>query len=671
MKLVRWLLPLVSLAIVLLVTMWDVGGERMGPGPLHPVHAALPELTGGDHCEACHQAGQGINVAACTKCHAPIDRQMQTATGLHGNLPAAQRARCELCHSEHHAELAPLIAGHAFALAGYTDSASYDHKHIDFRLTGAHMGVLCIGCHIGSDGAEPPAGGRYLGITQTCTECHEDVHRTAFGKDCESCHGQEQPWPETPGFRHESFALQDAHRKVACAECHATDTVHDVAALKEKVQPTRTCVECHSNPHVLHTTAKVAAVRLETADDCARCHQATEWKQAHVTPEEHAELGFALRGAHATAECASCHGAGEVATRWAGKAPQLAACSACHEHPHREPMMAAATTVKGPAGGCADCHLDADLKFTEGRMTAEQHAATEFPLTAPHTDVACAKCHIGTEPGERYRMPARMPETCTACHADAHAGQFAGQPGFAECTACHVTTRFLPHAFSTSMHGKTKFPLTGSHDAVACAACHREVKDGVRVFHGTASVCAACHDDVHKGLFDGKDRPPVVDGRSGCARCHDTKAFAPVTAGFDHGRWTGYQLLGAHAPLACTKCHPAGRSASTTGATASPHLRKAAGTTCVSCHSDRHAGQFDVGGPIDCSRCHDNDTWQHLRFDHQRDSRFPLDGQHVKVACAKCHVSYQTSSGPIVRYKPLGTTCGDCHQLGKSGEVVK
>ena len=43
----------------------------------------------------------------------------------------------------------------------------------------------------------------------------------------------------------------------------------------------------------------------------------------------------------------------------------------------------------------------------------------------------------------------------------------------------------------------------------------------------------------------------------------------------------------------------------------------------------------------------------------------------MKVACAKCHVGYQTGSGPIVRYKPLGTACGDCHKLGKSGEVAK
>ncbi|MBL8730157.1 MAG: cytochrome c3 family protein [Planctomycetes bacterium] len=662
MRLVRWLLPLVSLAIVLLVTLWDLGGERMGPGPLHPVHAARPELTGGGNCEACHQAGQGIAVAACTKCHTPIERQMQGGIGLHGNLPAAQRARCELCHSEHHGEVAPLIAGHAFALAGYPDRSTYDHRHVDFRLTGAHTGVLCIRCHIGADGAEPPPGGRFLGITQACTECHEDVHRAAFGKDCESCHGQERPWPETPGFRHEAFALQDAHQKVACTECHAPGTVRDVKALQEHGQPVRRCVECHADPH--GATAAPTALQLHDTSDCARCHQATKWAAARPTPAQHAAFGFELRGAHATAACASCHGDHATAARWSGAAPALAACSACHEHPHTPALMAAATAAQGPAAGCADCHLDADRTFADGRMTAAQHAATPFPLVAPHGDVACDTCHTGTRRSERF--PGRMPEHCTACHHDAHAGQFAGEPGFAECTACHVPTRFVPHAFSTAMHGRTKFPLTGAHDAVACAACHLEVKDGVRTFHGTAGECAACHDDVHEGRFDRRDRPQVVDGRRGCARCHDTAAFVPVAADFEHGRWTGYPLQGAHAPLACTQCHPAG-----TGGAASPHLGKAAGTTCAACHHDPHAGQFAAGGPTDCARCHDDTSWHELRFDHQRHSRFPLDGRHVKVACAKCHVGYQTGSGPIVRYKPLGTACGDCHKLGKSGEVAK
>ena len=41
-----------------------------------------------------------------------------------------------------------------------------------------------------------------------------------------------------------------------------------------------------------------------------------------------------------------------------------------------------------------------------------------------------------------------------------------------------------------------------------------------------------------------------------------------------------------------------------------------------------------------------------------------LDEVHVALDCAKCHKSYETAAGPLVRYRPLGTTCGDCHTLG-------
>lgn len=664
MKTVRWLLPLVSLAIVLMVTLWDLGGERLGPGPLHPVHAALPELAGGAHCDACHRSGEGIAATACTKCHPAIDAQLQADTGLHGSLSAAHRARCELCHSEHHGEAAPLIADHAFALAGHADRSSYDHRHVDFRLTGAHDGVACERCHVGCDAAQPPPGGRFLGITQACTECHDDVHRTAFGSDCESCHGQQQPWHETPGFRHATFPLLDSHRRVACADCHAAGTAHDVQSLQQQPQQPRQCVQCHADPHGATTTR--TALRLADSSDCRRCHDATRWAAARPTPVAHAAFGFPLRGAHATADCATCHGDARSKARWTGAAPDPAACSVCHEHPHRAPLLVAATAVAGPADGCADCHLDSDRTFAEGRMSAAQHAATGFPLTEPHADTACTKCHAGSEPRQRFADPPRTAERCSVCHADAHAGQFTADARYAQCTACHAAARFVPHAFSTTMHGDTAFPLTGSHDAVACTACHSELVDGVRRFHGTARACAACHDDVHRGLFDRAGLPQQIAGRDGCARCHDTRAFAPVTDDFDHGRWTGHTLEGAHTALRCAQCHPQG-----TGGPKSPQLGKAAGRTCNACHADPHAGQFRSDGATDCNRCHTSRSWQELRFDHQRDSRFPLDGQHVQVACTKCHPSYPSGSGPVVRYRPLGTACGDCHRLGKSGEVVK
>ncbi|MEO6593834.1 MAG: cytochrome c3 family protein [Planctomycetota bacterium] len=661
MKLIRWLLPIASLACVLLFTLWDMRRASTGPGPLHASHTAVAALEQGTKCEACHRSGAGVDAKACMQCHAAIGAQAAARTGLHGSLSAEQLARCETCHSEHHGSSVPLIAPHAFARAGIADVAAYDHRHVQFHLNGAHSKLACVNCHNQADSVEPSVPARYLGLSQSCATCHEDVHRSAFGKDCESCHGQEQPFSAVPKFPHTVFALSGAHARVACAACHEPESAHDVATLRQQPVAARECVACHANPHDAAPAAKV--LHLRDAQDCARCHAATRWNEARPTADAHAAYGFALRGAHATADCAACHGNAARAPRWSGPSPELAACSACHEHPHGPALMAAATAVQGPAAGCADCHADADAHFAQGRMNAAQHAASGFTLTAPHGDLACGACHLGTQRSERF--PGRAPEDCRGCHRDVHGGQFPAAQ-FAQCTDCHATTHFMPHGFGTAAHAKTKFPLTGAHDAVGCAACHREVKDGGRTFHGTAGECAACHTDVHAGLFDRKGRPARVGGRQGCARCHDTAAFEPVVADFDHELWTGYELASSHARLVCNKCHAVG-----TGGPQSPRLGKVNGTTCNACHQDAHAGQFALGGATDCACCHTASAWPELHFDHQRQSRFALDGLHEKLACAKCHLGYTVGTSTLVRYKPLGTACGDCHRLGSAGKVLK
>ncbi|MCB9887835.1 MAG: cytochrome c3 family protein [Planctomycetes bacterium] len=649
MKWARWLLPVLTLALVLGFTWWDIGGARTGPGPLHSAHAAVAELAQGANCEGCHRAGAGVSADACTKCHAAVGAQRQQGVGLHGSLAADLASRCEACHSEHHGDASPLIAPHAWPRADVADVKEYDHRHVaDFGLVGAHAALDCARCHEHALDAQPPAGGRFLGASQQCTSCHEDAHKGVFGADCARCHGQERPWAEAPSFPHDVFPLAQAHRQVACTGCHAETGRHSVASLQAQPLPARRCADCHDNPHG-QPPLQATALRLADAQDCAKCHTATAWAGAKVTPEQHAGFGFALRGAHATAACATCHGDGEREPRWRGAAPQLAACAVCHEHDHGAAMMAAATAATPPANGCAGCHTDTDADWKAGQMPVAVHAATGFALVEPHAELACVKCHQGA--AREQRFPGRKPDDCRACHDDVHRGQFDGQERYAQCTACHLPTRFSPAQFGVAAHAATAFPLTGAHDAVACAACHGAVQAGVRQFHGTSSDCATCHTDVHQGAF-GSTAP-------GCARCHDTAAFAPV-AKFDHASWTRYPLVGAHAKVDCAGCHP--RAAARAGQPGR-RLGPARGTSCSDCHSDPHAGQFRLGGATDCTNCHVPASFGELHFDHDK-SRFPLDEVHKPVPCAKCHIGYRSGELTIVRYKPLGTACGDCHKLG-------
>jgi len=179
-----------------------------------------------------------------------------------------------------------------------------------------------------------------------------------------------------------------------------------------------------------------------------------------------------------------------------------------------------------------------------------------------------------------------------------------------------------------------------------------------RRFVGAASSCAACHRDVHEGRFDRPGRPPKVGGAEGCARCHATASFRALSSGFDHAVWTGHPLAGAHSKIDCAACHRRLEKPDASGRT----LAVARGKTCQSCHPDPHVAQF--GGPKDvrCNRCHTETSFKPAAFDHQKDSRFALDKTHAKLACAGCHKTVDLpGGGKTVRYKPLGTKCGDCH----------
>ncbi|MGE3171457.1 MAG: hypothetical protein AB7O97_02450 [Planctomycetota bacterium] len=660
----RWLLPAASLLAVVGITAWEFATARTGPGPLHPAHAGLDGMFGSD-CQACHEAGAGVRAEGCIACHEPIAAQRRDVTGLHGSLPRAQLDDCGQCHSEHHGLATPLIGPQAFPGAGVHDPLAYDHRHVaGYALGGAHLALECDRCHPAANVAVPPAGGRFLGASQRCTACHEDVHVTAFGGDCEKCHGQVQSFRTAPGFDHAVFPLLGAHSRVGCQDCHEPGSAHDTAALSRAPLPARTCAQCHDDPHGNTRGRPVAAIRLPDTADCARCHDSTQWSAARVTPQRHAEFGFPLRGAHAAAECVTCHGDATRPSRHGTPKAAVESCARCHEQPHAARFVQSAVAAIGPADGCAGCHSDADRDFHRGTTTPAQHAVTGFRLDPPHARVECAKCHAGD--GYAARFPGRAPDDCRACHDDRHRGQFDHEGRYAQCTACHARTAFAPNAFGVAMHRDTAFPLTGAHDAVACARCHDRVVDDVRTFHGTPQKCAECHDDVHKGAFDVVGKPALVQGRQGCARCHDTAAFTPVRATtFDHGLWTGYALDGAHATVECLQCHVP------TAEDRDRRLGRVAGKQCADCHRDQHQGQFTVAGVNDCTRCHDTADFHRPHFDHDRQSRFPLDAQHAPLACDACHKAYPSVAGPVVRYKPLGTECGDCHRLGAGGEVRK
>lgn len=650
----------VALAGVVGVAWWGYG-QRTSPGPLHSSHASVPELKGNRGCDACHgkdDATKGDFARACNVCHRAIDQQLTQGVGLHGQLDSLRHAACEACHHEHLGDAAPLVSDASFRAVGSEFAAEYDHKHVGgLGLEGRHRTLACADCHKDSNAPHLTVGQtRYLGLSKVCGSCHEDVHKGDLGADCASCHGQDRPLKESPLFQHpKSFPLTGGHGGRQCVECHSTPKVFTGASTE--------CVSCHQPAYDKTTKPSHAVAKLGT--QCASCHETNAWTPARFTHPD----GFLLVGAHERTACVICHSQGpSQAQVFAYQATK--SCVSCHASPHVTQLVeAAGRSLKKGSDACVVCHHATDKRWSEGapRLTPQLHAATGFPLIAPHARQKCEECHphLAEDAAPRASLatwrkdyPGRSRDACERCHQDPHQAQFAETASKGACFACHSRERFFPNTFDADKHATTAFPLDGSHRAVACALCHKKEDNGVRMFTGVSTACADCHEDVHAGKFDRANLPKTAGGSTGCVRCHNTSDFQRVTwTSADHQTWTGEPLTGKHADATCNSCHR--REAPRSGR-ASP--LKTAPTACAACHADVHAGQFNAGAGVDCARCHrSTESFRTITFDHRKDSRYALDAQHQKLECAACHRPLQVGGRSVIRYKPLGVQCADCH----------
>lgn len=317
-----------------------------------------------------------------------------------------------------------------------------------------------------------------------------------------------------------------------------------------------------------------------------------------------------LAQAHALYEtrCELCHARFD-------KSAQRALCLDCHKAVRTDlekgegfhgRMRGIATS---PCRTCHPDHLGRNADIVGLDRGVFDHGHTDFTLTGSHAGAPCASCH---REGTRFR---EAPRVCAACHTrDPHQGRLGER-----CETCHDTARWAPASVD---HQKTRYPLAGRHQKVACALCHLD-----RTFAKEAPTdCLGCHgvDDKHDGRYGNR-----------CEQCHTVNGWKRITT--DHDR-TRYPLKGAHTKVACDRCHPGNRF-------------KGIPTDCRACHgaADPHRGAFGAR----CADCHTSDTWTSARFDHAA-TRFALAGAHRRVDCQRCH------TGPLAAPRQ-GWTCSGCH----------
>ncbi len=601
--------------------------RHRSPGQVSQVHASA---TVG--CATCHGDGQRDLATACNACHEEIERQMQTGNGLHGRMQREQVTHCGRCHEEHRGRDYRLVSDHTFVIAGLGTIDSFLHQGVDFGLSGRHAHLPCQGCHQhAADAVLQKGHKRFLGLRQDCVTCHRDPHDGKL-RDCASCHGQEQPFGQVALFRHDPrFPLVHSHAGLDCKRCHEPGSRFAIENVGHRRAPAvRGCADCHETRH----SARFLAATAGTG--CTACHRlehgsftSADEKRSH---DLHGASGFDLLVPHHEVACQKCHRGPSHTDRFRSPPRSPNDCRGCHEDPHDGQFQE----------HCLSCHQA--HTFRDHRFDRERHARAGFVLLGAHQQLACKSCHPIHEGVRRFRG---LPKTCGGCHEDPHGDQFQhGAFKGQACTTCHNQVRFRPAAFTLAMHQRTRFPLEGAHAAVGCNRCHPGGS-----YRGTSTTCRNCHVDVHEGAFARRG--------AGCADCHDTRAFRLREAqAFDHGRWTGFELAGAHAKTACRGCHPPGPP------THDGTRRMSRATSgCADCHRDPHAGQFRRGTGTDCSRCHSVQRGFDLtHFDHDRHSRFKLDEKHRSLRCDQCHKRYPVPGGAtVVRYRPLGTKCNDCH----------
>jgi hypothetical protein len=302
---------------------------------------------------------------------------------------------------------------------------------------------------------------------------------------------------------------------------------------------------------------------------------------------------------------------------------------------------------------CQKCHSTAG--WGNVALTEFNHDRTNFALRGRHTFLSCKQCHL---PGQPLKI-ARY-SRCTDCHRDYHQGQLSKRGQQGACEECHTVTGFSPADFSIDDHRQTAYPLAGAHLAVPCNRCHKKIiknsTDQSIQFKFESTTCPSCHQDIHQGTVDNYlHKVSPLSAGQGCEYCHTVVGWKKVE--FDH-RQTRFELTGKHMQLACSRCHqPLWQNDQTR------LLFGLLSTQCHSCHQDVHQGQFqdNASGQVLCQRCHTPDDWHKLLFEHNRDSRFPLQGAHQTVPCNRCHPLLADNGRKYVHYKPLDTGCLACH----------
>jgi hypothetical protein len=496
------------------------------------------------------------------------------------------------------------------AMLWAVDPLSKGHAHLDQR-------DQCEQCH-----TDPQKGD-----SQKCRSCHLEIDqrikeskgfhgRLSGNVDCNICHKEHlgrnykiiQLNEKVFDHQQTGWKLSGKHAQTPCKQCH---TEKRAGGNQSYLGTSPECKNCHGEYHGQGEKTDLT--------QCEECHNAFSWQKlnADLTFNHEKNTRFPRTGKHLQVECKQCH----QDSKQFGPM-ELQGCQSCHKDPHPAGIFKSLI--------CEDCHVTSAFKNTQGF----DHKSTGWALKGKHQQAKCLDCH-------QWKNWAPPSQDCASCHEDVHRGQFDGQ----NCDKCHQEKSFKDLIFNHNT--QSHFPLKGKHQKVECGKCHPDGK-----YKPITKECRECHqEDNPHGTTYGDEK---------CSKCHSPVGWKNTH--FDHSI-TGFDLEERHSDQPCFRCHPAGTQA-----------KDDTRSECSYCHKDIHFGQFQIKindalpsnpeSKEDCNRCHQGfSQWSISFFDHNKISRFEINGKHQELKCDDCHKNGH--------FKPIDQACGNCHQNFHEGQFSK
>ncbi len=461
----------------------------------------------------------------------------------------------------------------------------------------------------------------------SCSKCHKVFGDLNQSKLCLDCHDKiASDIKKKRGYHGRYSHVQ----RQECRACH-TDHIGrggDIVKLDKetfdhhltdfKLKGTHKKVDCRlcHKKKIPYRETKSRCISCHKKDDrhkkrlgkkykgkCEKCHQETGWTKMKFNHNK--KTKFKLVSKHKKVNCTICHPNDRFI-----KTPK--ACYSCHRlnDVHRG----------GNGKNCKKCHNPRGWK----KVKFSHNKDTNFKLEGRHKEVICVDCHKQDEAKLDIKVGKKKKKArhCYNCHKqdDEHKGTFGRK-----CETCHgVKNWWVKRKFQ---HDKqTDFKLKGKHKKADCNDCHR----GGNVYkEKLKQTCYTCHkvDDTHKGQQGKK-----------CQSCHNENGWRDKVI-FEHDI-TNFPLIGIHAITPCEECHLT-------------KSFKDAKIACFSCHENIDNHKRTLGE--NCNRCHNPNDWNLWRFNHDKESKFKIDGKHKKLICKHCHKT------PTKKLQSEPRTCIRCH----------